>query len=83
MTLGEASVGGYGIRKSIVSVFISDTVRPAAWKKATMTDTLLASTSSDFETITASSAYNMPHTGLRMHANDYCSYGSTTPKSLR
>ena len=35
---------------------------------------VLASPSADFETIPASSAYNMPHTALRTHANGVSDY---------
>ena len=57
-----------GIRSNIVSVFLSDTVRPAASKTVTMTVIILASPPADLETIPASSAYNMPHTFLRTQA---------------
>ena len=68
MTSGGVRDVWLGVCSNIVSVFFSDTVRPAASKTVTMTVIILASPSADLETIPASSAYNMPHTDLRTQA---------------
>ena len=64
MTSGAARDVWSSVRSNIVSVFLSDTVRPAASKTVTMTVLILASPSANFETIPASPAYNMPLTAL-------------------
>ena len=68
MTSGGARDVWPGVRSNIFSVFLSDTVRPAASKTVTMTVINLASPSANLETIPASSANNMPHTALRTQA---------------
>ena len=65
MTSGGTRDVWPGVRSKIVSVFLSDTVRPAASKTVTMTVIILASPSADLETIPVSSAYNTPHTAGR------------------
>ena len=82
MTSCRARVLWSGVRRNIVSVFFSDTVKPAAPKTVTMTVIIFASTSVNFETIPASSAYSMPHTALRTHADGSCYSVPTTPSSL-
>ena len=48
MTSGEVQGAWSGVRGSMVSVFLSDTVRPAALKTVTMTVIILARPSADF-----------------------------------
>ena len=70
MASGETVVGWSRARRSIVCVFFSETVRPAASKTVTITVFMLGSPPAGFETIPASSAYNMPHTySVRTHVN--------------
>ena len=65
MTSVEVWGAWFGVRSNVVSVFVSDTVRPAALKTITLTVIILARPSADLDTIPASSAYNIPHTALR------------------
>ena len=78
------SDGAVGVRSrvcnSIVSVFFSDTVRPAVSKTVTMSVISLASASADFETIPASSANNIPYNALCTRANG-TSFPLTTSSS--
>ena len=69
MTTGGARDVWLGFRSNIVSVFLSDTVRPAASKTSTMTVISLAIPSADLEKIPASSASKMPHTALLRQAS--------------
>ena len=80
MTSGGARDVWPGVRSNIFSVFLSDTVRPAASKTVTMTVIILASPSADRETFPASSAYNMPHTALRTQTIG-ASFPTATPSS--
>ena len=80
MTSGGTRDVWPGVRSKIVSVFLSDTVRPAASKTVTMTVIILASSSADLETILASSAHNMPHTVLSTQAIG-TSFPTATPSS--
>ena len=80
MTSGGARDVWPGVRSNIVSVFLSDTVRPAASKTATMTVNILANPSADLETIPASPAYNLPHPALRTQAIG-TSFATATPSS--
>ena len=70
MTSGEARDAWSGVRRSIVPIFFSDTVTPAASKSIRMAVITLARPAADFEAIATSSAYNMPYTALRTHASD-------------
>ena len=71
-----------GVRSSIISVFFSDTVRPAASKTATMLVIPLARPSTDLDSIPASPAYSMPQ-----NCPPYTCYSGsafvTTPSSSR
>ena len=80
MTSGEARDVWPGVRKNVVSVLVSDTVRPVASKTATMTVIIFASPSADLGTIPASTADNNPHTALRT-LSIVTSFPTTKPSS--